>query len=107
MESPNGQYAFDRPWQLTAEWIMTARMENYGPNWTPPFTPVLNAYEMIPPRYGYRTTELGIDDILNETYSKLDSGGHARDSSMTDWSGQTGGYSAIMRPTGAGGSGIT
>jgi hypothetical protein len=62
---------------------------------------------MVPPRFGYRAyaDQLTIEDVLNGVSSRLAT--HARDAMPTDFSGQTGSYSAAMRPTGAGGGGIT
>lgn len=51
--------------------------------------------------YGYRTTELGIQDILNGVYSRVNDR-HVEDSQMTDWSGQVGGYEATLRETNLG-----
>jgi hypothetical protein len=102
-----GQAVYDRPWQLTSEALSNARTWwNASPPWYPAVPATNNPQEMIPPRYGYRTEELTISDVLNGVSSRLDSS-HARDSMMTDWSGQPGGYEATMRPTGPGGGGIT
>jgi hypothetical protein len=106
MEAQDSQYAYDKPWQLTAETLANARTWwQASPPWYPPKPPSSNPMDMVPPRYGYRTTELGIADVLEGTFSRLDSG-HANDAMMTDWSGQNGGYESTMRPTGAGGGGI-
>jgi len=104
IDQQNGQY-YERPWALTSQALAGARTWwNASPPWYPPKPGPGQA--MIPPRYGYRTTELTVDDVLNGVYSRLDSRSHAGDSTMTDFSGQTGGYESTMRPTGAGGGGI-
>lgn len=115
MENPSGQYDQSRPWQLTSETLAAERTwHNNGPSWTPEITTVqppmlwqdadewIRAYD-CPPVYGYRSTELGIDDILDGNYSRLSS----QATPMDDWSGVNGGYQSTMRPTGAGGGGIS
>jgi len=99
MEGQDGRY-WNKPWQLFSETIAGDRTwEQQGPSWTPPVMPVLDPEQMIPPRFGYRTTELTIFDVLDNTFSRLSS-------KTDDWSGVEGGYSGSMRPTGAGGGGI-
>ena len=106
-EAQDSQYAYDKPWQLTSEALSNARTWwNAGPPWYPPVPDSPNPRNMVPPRYGYPPHELTINDVLSGVYSRLNASSHAGDSMMTDWSGQTGGYEATMRPTGAGGGGI-
>jgi hypothetical protein len=103
----DSQYGYDRPWQLLAETIAGDRAwENNSPPWYPPVTPSLSAEQMIPPRYGYRTTELTIMDVLDNVFSRLQSS-PVMATESDDWSGQQGGYEATMRPTGAGGMAVT
>jgi hypothetical protein len=103
----DGVYARQKPWELTSQ---TLEMQRRGdadtaPNWYPAIVPQPDPEEMVPPMYGYRTAELGISDILNGVYTRLQ-GSPVRDNALLDWSGQQGGYEGTMRPTGAGGSGI-
>ena len=96
-----------RPWELTSQSLELFRRQeaDIAPNWYPAVIPQPDPYAMLPPMYGYRTEELGIDDILNDVYSKLQ-GSPVADAMPTDWTGERGGYEASSRPTGAGGGGI-
>jgi hypothetical protein len=120
MDSQDGIYA-RRPWELTSQTLELYRREQAddADQWYPPVMPSPDALlpglpgareqvraAMVPPEYGYRTAELTIDDILNDVYSRLQ-GSHVNDAMPTGFSGQQGGYEATMRPTGAGGGGIT
>lgn len=117
----DGVYARQRPWELTSQTLEMFRREqaDNAPQWAPDVVPVPDAAQpglpgaremvrenMVPPMYGYRTQELGIDDILDGAYSRLQASA-ARDNPLFDWSGQQGSYEGTFRPTGAGGSGIT
>lgn len=107
MDSQDGVYN-RRPWELTSQTLEMYRRQDadMAPSWYPPVVPSPDPYAMLPPMYGYRTEELGIDDILDGNYSRLQAS-HANDDMPTNFSGQQGSYEATMRPTGAGGSGIT
>jgi hypothetical protein len=116
MDSQDGKYDYtrpgsgpvDKPWQLTAEALSNARTWwNNGPPWSPAIPRTSDPHEMIPPRYGYRTEELTIEDVLASNFSILDYRKHAADAPATDFSGSTGGYEGTLRPTGAGGGGVT
>lgn len=72
-----------------------------GPTWHSPVPIRPDPYQMVPPMYGYRTEELGIQDILNGVYSRVNDRS-VEDSQMTDWSGQKGGYEATLRETNLG-----
>lgn len=106
-ESQDGIYA-RRPWELTSQSLELYRRQDadLAANWYPAVVPQPDPRAMVPPMYGYRTEELGIDDILDDVYSRLQ-GSQVKDAMPTDFSGQQGSYEATMRPTGAGGSGIT
>lgn len=97
-----------RPWELTSQTLEMYRRQDadMAPSWSPPVPPQPDPQAMIPPAYGYSTAELTIDDILDGNYSRLQASG-VQDAMPTDFSGQQGSYQATMRPTGAGGSGIT
>lgn len=69
--------------------------------WYPPVPIRPNPEAMVPPKFGYRTEELGIQDVLNGVYSRVNDRS-VNDSMMTDWSGQKGGYEATMRETNLG-----
>lgn len=106
-EYQDSQYSYDKPWQLTSEALSNARTWwQASPPWYPPTPTSSNPYEMVPPRFGYRDTELTVNDVLEGVYSRLDSTSHAGDTMPDDFSGQTGSYEGTMRPTGAGGGGI-
>jgi hypothetical protein len=107
MDAQDGNYDYSRPWQLMAEDIADDRIgNNNGPSWSPPVTPVLNPYQMIPPTYGYRTQELTIYDVLDNVCSRLQ-GSTIQGTPSDDWSGQQGGYEGTARPVGPGGGGVT
>ena len=107
-DSQDGRYSYQRPWELTSQTLEMQRREaaDDAPQWYPAIVPQPDPYAMVPPMYGYRTQELTITDILDGDYSRLQAS-TARDSALLDWSGQQGAYEATMRPTGAGGSGVT
>ncbi len=108
-DSQDGVYA-RRPWELTSQTLELYRREwvDDADQWYPPVVPQPDPEMMVPPMYGYRTQELTIYDILNDVYSRLQgSRSQVQDAMPTDFSGQQGGYQATMRPTGAGGGGIT
>jgi len=81
---------YKRPWELTSQSLSTMRIEwaDVADQWFPPVPPKTDPHKMVPPMYGYRTDELGIADVLDGVFSRLDS--HVGDSMMTDWSGQQG-----------------
>jgi hypothetical protein len=106
VRTPNegdGRYSYQAPWELTSTTLEMQRRQqaDVAPAWYPAIVPQPDPREMVPPMYGYRTSELTISDILNGYSSRLDS------SKMMDFSGQQGGYEGSMRPTGAGGGGVT
>ena len=106
-DAQDGNYDYSRPWQLLSETIAGDRTwHNNGPSWSPPVQPVLDAHQMIPPTYGYRTEELTIYDVLDNVFSRLQ-GSPLQVTKSDDWSGQQGGYEGTMRPTGPGGGGVT
>lgn len=108
IEKQDGQYGYDKPWQLTSEWIAAERTWNQAsPPWHPDIPARPDPYEMIPPRFGYRSEELNITDILDGVMSRLQSTFEADASPPTDFSGGNGSIASTMRPTGAGGGGIT
>jgi hypothetical protein len=48
---------------------------------------------MVPPKYGWRSQELGLDDIMHGVMSKLDDPANpANVGYLDDWSGQNGAY---------------
>lgn len=106
-DSQDGVYA-RRPWELTNQTLeLDRRLDaDIAPPWYPPVVPQPDPYQMVPPVYGYRTQELGIQDLLDGVFTRLQ-GSRLTDSMPTDFSGQQAGYEATMRPTGAGGGGIT
>ena len=106
-ENQDGLY-YRRPWELTGQSLDAFMREvaDTAAPWYPAVIPQPDPRAMVPPMYGYRTEELGINDILDGAYSRLQAS-RANDSPLLDWSGQQGSYEATMRPTGAGGSGIT
>jgi hypothetical protein len=87
-----------RPWELTSQTLELNRREDADvePQWIPPVPVAMDPYEMVPPAYGYRTEELGIDDILDNVGSKLQSS-HIADAMPTDWSGSSGSYQGSER----------
>ena len=102
----DGQYQYDRPWQLLSERIATDRAwQNASPPWASPVVPTADPQQMIPPMYGYRSTELTIYDVLDNVYSRLQSS-PIMVGKTDDFTGQQGGYESTLRPTGAGGGGI-
>jgi hypothetical protein len=107
-DQADGRYSYTRPWELTSQTLeMQRRLDaDVAPNWYPAIVPVPDARDMVPPMYGYRTTELGIADILDGTYSRVQ-GSHIHDSPLFDQSGQQGSYEATQRPSGAGGMAVT
>ena len=120
-EAQDGVYSRQHPWELTSQTLEMYRRQDAdnAPQWSPPVPPRPDMLQpglpgaraqvraaMVPPLTGYATAELGIDDILDGAYSRLQAS-HARDDMPTGFSGQQGGYQSSMRPTGAGGSGIT
>lgn len=98
MENADGVYARQHPWELTSQTLEMQRREwaDDAQSWYAPVVPQPDAHDMVPPMYGYRTTELGIDDILNDVYSRLD-GSRAADAMPTDFTGERGGYTASSR----------
>lgn len=120
MQSADGQYGYDRPWQLFAESLATQRMDNNGPSWYPDITPVQppmlwqDAGEFIretevPPRWGWKPYNEGqatIEDILDNVFSRLQDN-NVMATKSDDWSGVQGGYQATQRPSGAGGMAVT
>lgn len=108
MESADGRYSYQQPWELTSQTLELQRRQaaDVAPPWYPAVVPQPDPRAMVPPLYGYRTEELGIADILDGAYSRLQAS-PARDASLLDWSGQPGSYEATTRPTGAGGGGTT
>jgi hypothetical protein len=103
----DGRYSYQKPWELTSQTLEMQRRQtaDAAPPWYPAIVPQPDPAEMVPPMYGYRTEELGIDDILDGVYTRLQ-GSAVRDNALLDWSGEQGSYEGTMRPTGAGGSGI-
>jgi hypothetical protein len=48
---------------------------------------------MVPPKFGWRTEELGLSDIMDGVMTKLDDPANAANATyLDDWSGQQGGY---------------
>jgi hypothetical protein len=108
MQSADGQYGYDRPWQLFSETLASRRMDNNGPSWYPQVPPSPNPYDMIPPRFGWTVyaDQPTIEDVLDNVFTRLQMSTVTATES-DDWSGVQGGYQASMRPTGAGGMAVT
>ena|ERR1700689_2153167 len=97
VDQADGVY-YRRPWELTSQTLELNRREDadMAPQWVTPVPFAEDPYEMVPPMYGYRTEELGIDDILKNIGSRLQSS-HVADAMPTDWSGHEGGYQGTER----------
>lgn len=93
----DGKY-YRYPWELTQQTLELYRRldADEAPHWQPSVPVASDPYEMVPPMYGYRTEELGIDDILDNVGSRLQSS-HIADAMPTDWSGHEGGYQGTER----------
>jgi hypothetical protein len=117
----DGRYSYSRPWELTSQTLEMQRRQqaDAAPPWYPSIVPTPDAPQpglpgaremvranMVPPEFGYRTEELGISDILDGIGSRLQ-GSPVRDNALLDWSGSQGSYEGTLRPTGAGGGGVT
>jgi hypothetical protein len=114
--SSDGQYGYDKPWQLLSETVAAERVwTNNGPSWVPPM-PETPPGEMsdawiranaVPPRMGWgKPEQLTIYDVLDNVFSRLQKSPQTATES-DDWSGVQGGYTGTMRPTGVGGGGVT
>lgn len=100
-------WGWNKPWQLLSETIAAERTwENNGPPWSPPVTPVPDAHEMVPPRFGYREQQLTIYDVLDNVFSRLQDS-PVNSTPFDDFSGTNGSYDGTMRPVSPGGGGIT
>jgi hypothetical protein len=107
-DSADGHYSYTRPRELTSQTLEAYRRQDAdaAPPWYPAVIPQPDPYAMVPPMYGYRTEELGIGDILNAAYTRLQ-GSRPADAMPTGFSGQQGGYQATERPAGMGGMAVT
>lgn len=116
-DAQDGRYAYDRPWDLRSEQLQLRLLQESlaEPSWFPPVPTILDQNQLwqdpavtdqirtveIPPRYGWYSDELTLNDILADKTSRIDMS-RSQGYVTSEWSGGNGGYEATMRPTGPG-----